>query len=358
MSVKVLYCPYCGSKLLSESASFCQSCGKQIPECNLKTHTKADESSEQERSGGKDPLFDDAVQLAVEKGQLSTSILQRNLRLGYARAERLMDQLELEKIIGPYEGASPRKVLIPHNEPEDDAPQDKTELVSQQSEATFHPPAESVQKLIYAQAKPNKKKPRSRVSIYELDYLDGHDFEMVCAKILQSNGFSDVEVTQASGDYGIDILARKSGVRYAIQCKCYSSPVGNHAVQEAYSGAAYYGGGIPVVMTNQTFTTAAIKTASAIGVELWGRDKLERMLSAYNQTPMWKMVCLGILRFLFADIPSGLATILTVLSVYRNTAENPTLLTFGLPWIIVSVVGIWLFLNFILRWLLRRFIRK
>ena len=358
MSAKVLYCPYCGSKLLSESASFCQSCGKQIPECNIKTRTKADESFEEERSSWKDPLFDYAVQLAVEKGQLSTSILQRNLKLGYARAARLLDQLELEKIVSPYEGVSPRKVLIPHNEPEDDAPQDETECISQQSEATFRPPAESVQKPIHSPAKPNKKKPRSRVSIYQLDYLDGHDFEMVCAKILQSNGFSDVEVTQASGDYGIDILARKSGVRYAIQCKCYSSPVGNHAVQEAYSGAAYYGGGIPVVMTNQTFTTAAIKTASAIGVELWGRDKLERMLSAYNQTPMWKMVCLGILKFLFADIPSALATILTFLYIFDNIVGNPTSRTFGLPWIIVSVVVIWILFKFILKWLLRRFIRK
>ncbi len=75
--------------------------------------------------------------------------------------------------------------------------------------------------------------------------------------LLRQSGFTNVEVTQASGTYAIDILAEKEGVTYAIQYKCYSNNVGNHAVQETHSGAAYYGRIVPVVMTNRHFTRVA-----------------------------------------------------------------------------------------------------
>lgn len=50
--------------------------------------------------------------MVVEAGQASTSSLQRRLKLGYARAARMMDELEQMGVIGPYEGAKPRKVLM------------------------------------------------------------------------------------------------------------------------------------------------------------------------------------------------------------------------------------------------------
>lgn len=95
--------------------------------------------------------------------------------------------------------------------------------------------------------------------------------------MLQRNGFTDVEVTKASGDFGIDILARKDGVSYAIQCKCYSDTVGNHAVQEALSGAQYYHRMVAAVMTNNYFTPAAIETAQKTNVLLWDRDAVLKM---------------------------------------------------------------------------------
>ncbi len=48
--------------------------------------------------------------------------------------------------------------------------------------------------------------------------------------------FKSVEVTRGSGDYGVDVLAEKEGVTYAVQCKRYDGPVGVKAVQEAYAG--------------------------------------------------------------------------------------------------------------------------
>ncbi len=62
--------------------------------------------------GALDPMFEQAVECVIDAGQASTSLLQRRCKLGYARAARIMDQMEQEKIIGPYEGAKPRAVLV------------------------------------------------------------------------------------------------------------------------------------------------------------------------------------------------------------------------------------------------------
>ncbi len=78
-------------------------------------------ASSSERSGGGDDdelqegdndLIEKAIELVVNAGQASTSNLQRRLKLGYARAARIMDELEEMGIIGPYEGAKPRRVLL------------------------------------------------------------------------------------------------------------------------------------------------------------------------------------------------------------------------------------------------------
>ena len=99
--------------------------------------------------------------------------------------------------------------------------------------------------------------------------VTGYDFEQTCASLLLMNNFNKVEVTKKSGDQGIDILAEKDGVKYAIQCKYYTSPVGNNAVQEAFAGKAFYGCHVAVVMTNSTFSDSARQLASQLGVVLW-----------------------------------------------------------------------------------------
>lgn len=111
----------------------------------------------------------------------------------------------------------------------------------------------------------------------DIDTMEGHEFEHYCAELLQRNGFTEVEVTKASGDFGVDVLAKKDGVSYAIQCKCYKDTVGNHAVQEALSGAQYYHCMVAAVMTNNYFTPAAIETAEKTNVLLWDRDAISKM---------------------------------------------------------------------------------
>ena len=59
-----------------------------------------------------DPFFDKAVDVVLENGKASTSFLQRKLGVGYSRGSKIMDQMEDKHIIGPAEGAKPRKILI------------------------------------------------------------------------------------------------------------------------------------------------------------------------------------------------------------------------------------------------------
>ena len=66
----------------------------------------------EEGANDDDPVLDEAIKVVVELGQASTSLLQRKLKLGYARAARIIDQMEERGIIGGYEGAKPRQVLI------------------------------------------------------------------------------------------------------------------------------------------------------------------------------------------------------------------------------------------------------
>jgi S-DNA-T family DNA segregation ATPase FtsK/SpoIIIE len=62
--------------------------------------------------GEKDECYEEAVRVVMETNQASVSILQRRMRLGYSRAARIIDQMEQEGIVGPYEGSKPRKIAI------------------------------------------------------------------------------------------------------------------------------------------------------------------------------------------------------------------------------------------------------
>ncbi len=111
----------------------------------------------------------------------------------------------------------------------------------------------------------------------ELDAMDGLDFEYYCADLLAADGFVDVKVTRSSGDYGVDILAEKDGVTFAIQCKRYTGLVGVKAVQEAYAGRDYYDRMVGAVLTNQYFTKPAVQAARKLKILLWDRDYLQDM---------------------------------------------------------------------------------
>ena len=81
---------------------------------------KASESGKQQPAAAEpessasdgDEMMPAAVEVILETGQASVSMLQRRLKLGYARAARIMDEMEEKGIVGPFEGSKPRQLLI------------------------------------------------------------------------------------------------------------------------------------------------------------------------------------------------------------------------------------------------------
>lgn len=67
-------------------------------------------------NGEKDEIYDEAVRIIIESNQASVSILQRRLRLGYTRAARIIDTMEQDGLVGPFEGSKPRKILVDREE--------------------------------------------------------------------------------------------------------------------------------------------------------------------------------------------------------------------------------------------------
>ncbi len=110
------------------------------------------------------------------------------------------------------------------------------------------------------------------------DDMEGQEFENYCAELLEAEGFENVETTPGSHDYGVDIIADRDGITYAIQCKCLSGPVGIKAVQEAYAGKDYYGVMVAAVMTNQNFTKSAVEFAKKLNVILWDGDHVMNLI--------------------------------------------------------------------------------
>lgn len=84
-----------------------------IDEIERSTVIEPEQKGKKNESKEEDPMLNDAIKCVIDAGQASTSLLQRKLRLGYARAARIIDQMEDMGIVGPYEGASKsRKVLL------------------------------------------------------------------------------------------------------------------------------------------------------------------------------------------------------------------------------------------------------
>ena len=96
-----------GSSAMYDEAMIAEMEKRATQEKNGKGGKDADEEA-----GDWDPMLKQAAEVVIDAGQASTSLLQRRCKLGYARAARIMDEMEQLGIIGPYEGAKPRAVLI------------------------------------------------------------------------------------------------------------------------------------------------------------------------------------------------------------------------------------------------------
>lgn len=228
---------------------------EEIPDYKPKENTFL---SHADNGVGYDPLLVDAINVVMETGQASVSMVQRRLKLGYIPASQLIDDMETLGVIGPFEGSRPRQILLTRSQCEALIP---TLKISRPVSISMH----------YEVSTPEAE-------LYRVDGMEGHDFEYWCADLLKKNGFSNVEVTRGSGDQGVDVLAKFGDAKYAVQCKCYSSDLGNKPVQEVNAGKAFYHCHIGVVMTNRYFTAGAKEIAEATGVLLWDRDTLKRLI--------------------------------------------------------------------------------
>lgn len=227
-----------------------------------------------------DVLFMLAADTVIETGQASASILQRRLNLSFSRSAHLIDQLEKCKIVSSQQGSSPRKILV-STETWNHIKPDVQEIVDKRirrlEEATAL--STSANKSSESFGNPQIGISPIECELTKIDAMDGHNFEYWCADLLKKVGFENVSVTQGSGDQGVDVLAEKDGIKYAIQCKCYSSNLGNTPVQEVNTGKTIYQCHIGAVMTNQHFTSGAKQAAEATGVLLWDRERIIKMLN-------------------------------------------------------------------------------
>ena len=111
------------------------------------------------------------------------------------------------------------------------------------------------------------------------DSMSPLEYERLVADRLRGLGW-DARTTVPTGDQGIDVIAEKDGQKLVVQCKLYSSPVGNKAVQEVIAGKTFEQADMADVVSNATFTPSAKQLASSAGVFLLHHDQLDTIAIA------------------------------------------------------------------------------
>ncbi|MFH4614705.1 restriction endonuclease [Vibrio diabolicus] len=109
-----------------------------------------------------------------------------------------------------------------------------------------------------------------------------YEYEHIIAQKLTELGWN-AHPTSGSGDQGADVIAEKYGIVFVIQCKLYSQPVGNKAVQEVTSARDYYDASGAMVVTNNDYTKSARQLAESQTVWLLHDSQLEEWDSAIEE---------------------------------------------------------------------------
>lgn len=120
------------------------------------------------------------------------------------------------------------------------------------------------------------------LTLANIDYMDGLDFEHYISKILNSKGYR-AEVTRASNDYGVDIVAIDKDDKYSIQVKRYNTNVSRRAVSDAVAGKSIYNCNKAMVITNSYFSNGAIELAKSTSCILIDRDQLSKWIKQYQE---------------------------------------------------------------------------
>lgn len=121
------------------------------------------------------------------------------------------------------------------------------------------------------------------IQIANIDSMTGIEFEQYLQRILTNQGYS-VNVTQASGDLGVDLIASRDGDKIAIQAKRYSTNVSRRAISDAVAGMYHYGCNKAMVITNSYFSPGAVALAESTECILIDRDTLARWVNEFQNT--------------------------------------------------------------------------
>ena len=130
-----------------------------------------------------------------------------------------------------------------------------------------------------------RRKALRALQISHIDTMKGEEFEKYVAELLRFQGYK-TRMTPRSGDYGVDIIASKDGVKTAVQIKRYSKKLDQKPIREAVTGMAVrqYGCTKAMVVTNSTFTKTAEFLASESSCELVDREKLGEWILAFQNS--------------------------------------------------------------------------
>lgn len=133
---------------------------------------------------------------------------------------------------------------------------------------------------------------------------EGEWYEMECCRMLKKRKYRKIKTTKVTGDQGADILAWRHGKSYAIQCKYYSSNVGNKAVQEAHAARGYYECDCAIVISSSGFTKSAKDLAEKLDIRLIEHFNPAKGLVSNSANSIWYRVqgfiMIGLLVWLYA----------------------------------------------------------
>jgi|SRR6266850_7082865 len=116
----------------------------------------------------------------------------------------------------------------------------------------------------------------------DVDAMPGHDFEHYVGRLLQEQGFR-ITVTKGSGDLGVDVIARKDRVAYAVQCKRSGENISRRAVSDAVAGKQHYKCTQAMVVTNRYFRSGAQELAKSTDCILVDRKELSAWVERFRR---------------------------------------------------------------------------
>jgi restriction system protein len=125
------------------------------------------------------------------------------------------------------------------------------------------------------------KTPLPSITMKEIDKMTGIEFENFVGELYKAMGYK-TEVTQASNDYGADVIVVKDQIKTVIQVKNYKNPVGLGAVQEVNTAKGHYKADEAMIITNSpSYTAQAIREAKLLRIKLIARNELEKLIEKY-----------------------------------------------------------------------------